>query len=148
MALADFITADEQQRVVDAIAAAEKLTSGEIRVHITPRCRGDVFSRAVAVFHKLGMENTVNHNGVLVYVAFKSHKFAIVGDSGIDRKVPAGFWDAESATLAAHLKRGEIADGLCEVIKHAGRRLAEYFPVGADDMNELSNEISYSDEGQ
>ena len=139
MALADFITADEQQRVVDAIAAAEKLTSGEIRVHITPRCRGDVFSSAVAVFHKLGMENTVNHNGVLVYVAFKSHKFAIVGDSGIDRKVPAGFWDAESATLAAHLKRGEIA---------AGRRLAEYFPVGADDMNELSNEISYSDEGQ
>lgn len=148
MTLEDFISKDDQRRVTDAIAAAEKLTSGEIRVHVTPKCGRDVFGSAVDVFRKLGMEKTARRNGVLIFVAFKSHKFAIVGDVGIDSRVPDGFWDTESATLAAHLKSGETVEGLCEVIDHAGRRLSEYFPAEADDENELSNEISYSNNNE
>ena len=146
MPLTDFLTTDQQQRIVDAIGAAERRTSGEIRVHIEPKCKSaDPVKRAVKVFDALRMYETRERNGVLIYVAYESRKFAIIGDCGINNRVPDGFWDEERDTLLKSLRDGNADDGICQVIAQVGENLAEYFPWTPDDINEQSDEISYSE---
>ncbi len=146
MALSDFIPQEGQKRVVEAIEAAEKRTSGEIRVHIEPRCKsGDAYRRAVEVFNELKMYETGQRNAVLVYVAYRSHVFAIIGDCGINERVGSGFWNEEIETLARYLRQGDPVGGLCEVIGQIGDSLSAYFPWTEDDVNEQSDEISYKE---
>lgn len=145
MALADFIPSEGQRRIADAITAAERHTTGEICVHVTPRCRGDVVRRATKTFNRLHLYTTKRRNAVLIFVAYEDRKFAILGDTGINEAVPKGFWDGEVAELGKYLKAGRPVDGLCEIITRMGDRLSEYFPGERDDENELSNEVSYDD---
>lgn len=91
------------------------------------------------------MHKTKDHNGVLIYVAFESKKFAIIGDSGINEKVPDNFWDREKELLLSFLREGEISKGLISVIEIAGNNLKSYFPYQTDDTNEQSNEISFGE---
>ena len=144
MALDSFLDKDSQRRIVEAIGVAEKCTSGEIRLHVEPVCKcGDPYERAVEVFNKLEMYATEARNGVLIYIAYKSRKYSIIGDDGINRKVGADFWEKEKDILAEYLKSSKAADGLCEVIQMIGDNLSKYFPYQKDDVNELSDEISY-----
>ena len=145
MQLDDFISIADQRRVVDAIGEAEKQTSGEIRVHLTPKCGDDVMHDAINTFNRLEMFKTRHRNGVLIFVAFESRKFAILGDSGINDVVPDNYWDTEKDTLLEHLKAGNPAIGLCKVISSVGEKLKAFFPIEEDDENELSNEISYEE---
>jgi uncharacterized membrane protein len=84
---------EEQQRIRTAIEDAEKHTSGQIRVCIEKTCSEDVLDRAAKYFHKLDMHKTKLRNGVLIYLATVDRKFAIIGDSGINKIVPGNFWD-------------------------------------------------------
>jgi len=145
MALADFIPPEGQRRIADAITAAERHTTGEICVHVTPRCRGNVFKRAIKTFNRLHLYTTKRRNAVLIFIAYEARKFAILGDIGINNAVPKGFWDVESDELGKYLKAGRPVDGLCEIIAHIGDRLSEYFPGVRDDENELSNEVSFDE---
>ena len=140
MQLDDFISIPDQGRVVDAIGDAEKMTSGEIRVHITPKCGDDVMKDAVKTFNRLKMYKTRHRNGVLIYVAF-----AILGDAGINSVVPQDYWENEKDTLLQYLKQNDPATGLCLVIASVGEKLKTFFPCEEDDENELSNEISYEE---
>jgi uncharacterized membrane protein len=145
VASSKFLSKDEQAQIVKAIESAELNTSGEIRVHLESLCIGDPFERAVYLFNKLKMHKTKDRNGVLIYVAFESKKFAIIGDSGINEKVPDNFWDGEKELLLSFLREGEIAKGLISVIEIAGNNLKSYFPYQTDDTNEQSNEISFGE---
>jgi len=145
VASSKFLSKDEQAQIVKAIESAELNTSGEIRVHLESLCNGDPFERAVYLFNKLKMHKTKDHNGVLIYVAFESKKFAIIGDSGINEKVPDNFWDREKELLLSFLREGEISKGLISVIEIAGNNLKSYFPYQTDDTNEQSNEISFGE---
>ncbi|MDP3451448.1 MAG: TPM domain-containing protein [Bacteroidales bacterium] len=145
MGASAFLSKIEQEQIVKAIESAELSTSGEIRVHIESLCKGDPVERAVFVFNKLKMFETKERNGVLIYIALKSHKFAIIGDSGINEKVDDNFWDEERELLLSHLKVGKIADGLISVIEKAGNNLKKHFPYQTDDTNEQSNEISFGE---
>ena len=143
MKLTDFLSQDAQQAIVDSIRQAEMRTSGEIRVHVEPRCpTSDPCERAVEVFGELKMHETRQRNAVLIYLAYKSRSFAIIGDSGISGRVPSGFWDAEKDVLTSYLKSGQPGPGICEVVKHVGEKLKDLFPPQGDDTNELSDEIS------
>ena len=82
----DFLSAEDEQEIVEAILKAEKNTSGEIRVHIESHTRLDHYERAREVFHLLKMDNTKEENGVLLYVAVNDKKFSICGDTGIDKQ--------------------------------------------------------------
>ena len=139
----NFFTDTEQQYIVEAIKQAELNTSGEIRVHIEPTCEGDSYERAQKVFESLGMHATDLQNGVLFYVAYKSKKFAILGDKGIHERVSQQFWDAEKELLLQYFKTGNYAEGLIKAIGDAGQKLKEYFPYAENDTNELSNDISF-----
>ena len=145
MALVDFIPVDGQKRIAQAITEAEKRTSGEICVHITPHCRFSPIWKAKRKFNKLHLYKTLRRNAVLIFIAYKSQKFAIIGDTGINDAVPKGFWDQEKETLAASLANGRQVDGLCEIIARIGESLSTYFPADREDLNEISNEITYED---
>ncbi len=137
-------TADEQQRIVASIRQAEKATSGEIRVHVEAHCTtDDPVQRAIDVFAHLGMHQTKDQNGVLFYLAHADRKFAVVGDKGIDAKVPADFWESTKNLLRSHFAKGAYADGLSRGIEQAGQQLKQYFPYASDDTNELADDISF-----
>ncbi|MBC30572.1 MAG: hypothetical protein CMH48_06965 [Muricauda sp.] len=141
-AVEDFLTAEEEQEIVEAILEAEKNTSGEIRVHIEPTAKMDHFSRAQQVFHMLKMDNTKDANGVLIYVAVKDRKFVIYGDKGIDRVVPKGFWDSTRDLMASYFKKGDFKNGIIQGVLKAGEELQAHFPWDHNDTNELSDEVS------
>ena len=81
-----------------------------------------------------------------MYVAYRSHVFAIIGDSGINERVGSDFWNKEKETLARYLRQGDAVGGLCEVIGQIGDSLSAYFPWTNDDVNEQSDEISYKED--
>jgi uncharacterized membrane protein len=141
----DFITEADKKSIVDAIKEAELNTSGEIRVHIESSCKGDVLDRAAHLFKKLQMHKTEQRNGVLFYLAYKDRKFAILGDGGINRKVPENFWDMIKEKMTVKFKEGKFAEGLAEGIKESGEQLKTHFSYQSDDVNELSDEISFGD---
>ncbi len=139
----EFLGKENEKLIVEAIGRAESNTSGEIRVHIESKCKGEVLDRAAWLFKKLGMQATAARNGVLIYLSVNDRKFAIIGDSGINKVVPAGFWDDIKAMMISHFTQGEYSIGLINGIEMSGQQLKQYFPHLADDVNELPDEISY-----
>ena len=138
----EFLATLEQPRIVDAIGEAEMKTSGEIRVHIQPKAHGEIRPVAERTFERLGMTKTDLRNGVLLFIACDEHRFVILGDRGIDEKVPPGFWDDIAANLTNRFQREEFTDGIVEAIHSAGEELRHYFPRAHADVNELPNEIN------
>ncbi|MDX1672109.1 MAG: TPM domain-containing protein [Balneolaceae bacterium] len=143
MAEDTFLTEKQEQQIIDAIADAEKRTSGEIRVHMEHHCETDPLERADQLFHQLGMDETTLQNGVLLYIATEDHKVAVYGGKGIDRKVEEGFWDDVIRILVNHFKADEYEEGIEAAVRKIGRKLEEVFPYRSGDQNELTDEISY-----
>ena len=142
----ELFTEELQKQVVAAIETAELSTSGEVRVHLDDKCKGEVLDRAAYVFEKLEMHKTEQRNGVLFYLAVEDKKFAILGDAGINQKVPDNFWEEIKSEVIANFKKGDFAGGLSSGIVKAGEQLKSHFPYQEDDVNELDNEISFDDE--
>ncbi len=138
----DFLSAEEKLKVENAIKQAELNTSGEIRVHLAKNCKKDVLDCAADTFAMLKMHKTKLRNGVLFYLSVNDRKFAVLGDAGINSKVPDNFWDEIKSTVLSHFKKEEYAIGLEKGILMAGEQLKKYFPYQSDDVNELSDEIS------
>jgi uncharacterized membrane protein len=143
MKASKFFSTEQQAQILAAVKEAEMETSGEIRVHIESSLKGDVLDRAAWLFKKLGMHETAERNGVLFYLAVSDKKFAIIGDAGINAKVPGGFWDDISELLKKNFKEGMFTEGLSEGILLAGKHLKMHFPHKPDDVNELPDEISF-----
>ncbi|RNL54911.1 TPM domain-containing protein [Pedobacter jejuensis] len=133
----------EQDKIAKAIADAENATSGEIRIAIDKHCEGDAYEKAIEYFAKLEMDKTAQRNGVLIYLAHADHKFAIIGDSGINRVVPENFWETSKIAMNAHFAKGNLADGIIAGVALAGEKLALFFPYQRGDINELPNDIVY-----
>jgi len=138
-------TEEEQQQVQKAVAAAEKNTSGEVRVCIEKTCSDDPLDRAVKYFAQLEMQKTKLRNGVLIYVATVDRKFAIIGDAGINQVVPDNFWDIAKEHMLEHFKYGNLVEGIITGVTEAGEQLKKYFPYMLDDKNELPDDIAFMD---
>jgi uncharacterized membrane protein len=145
MKASTFFSKEQQAEILASVKEAEKATSGEIRVHIESSLKVDVLDRAAWLFKKLAMDKTAERNGVLFYLAVEDRKFAIIGDAGINSKVPAGFWDEISEILKKNFRDGKFTEGLSEGIIMAGNQLKKYFPCCEDDVNELPDEISFNE---
>ncbi len=143
MSVRNFFTTQEKEDITIAIKNAELDTSGEIRVHVENTCKGDVKDQAAYLFEKLEMQKTEQRNGVLFYLAIKNRKFAIIGDVGINQVVPDDFWDDIRDHMLNNFRENNFVDGLVEGITMAGQQLKEHFPYQKDDVNELSDEISF-----
>lgn len=139
----NLFSASQARQIATVIKSAEENTSGEIRVHIENRCTQDAIECAVKVFQKLGMHNTKLRNGVMIYLAVKDQKFAIIGDEGINKHVPETFWDKVRGKMLEHFSHQRFTEGICEGIEMTGKELKKYFPLSVSDKNELSNEVTF-----
>ena len=139
----EFFTREQRDDIKQAIMNAELDTSGEIRVHIDTKCKGDVMDKALNVFRRLKIHETEQRNGVLFYLAVKNRKFAIIGDEGINKVVPDDFWESLKMDMLDAFREEQFTSGLIEGISRTGTFLKEHYPYQTDDVNELSDEISF-----
>jgi uncharacterized membrane protein YgcG len=140
---ASFLPLDEERRVTEEIRRFESRSSGEIVVHLCGRSRtGSIMRDAADTFARLGLSQTRDRNAVLFFIAVRDHRFAVLGDSGIDERVPPGFWDEVVGRVERLFSEGRFGEGLAAGIDLAGEALARYFPPRPDDRNELPDAIS------
>ena len=125
-----------------AVREQESGTRGEIRVHVKPRCGGDVMKEARRTFEHLRMHRTKEHNAVLIFVATRSRRFAIVGDEGIHNKVGDAFWQAARDAMSRRFAEGDIPGGIAAGVRCVGEKLREHFPGGRWNDNELSDNVT------
>jgi uncharacterized membrane protein len=136
------ITKKDSDKIVKAVQQAEKECSGEIRVHIQKRCNEDIVKTAEKKFNELKMYKTADRNGVLIFIAIKDKKFAIIGDKGIHEAVSTDFWEKTADAMKGEFIKDDIAAGIVEGVLAVGQQLKIFFPYTSDDINELSDEVS------
>jgi len=137
----DFLAYLDHELIVRAIAAAERKTSGEIRVFIQRGEIADSMAAARARFAKLGMTRTRERNGVLIFVAPRAQKFAVIGDEGVHAKCGDEFWQQLIEAMQTHFKAENFSDAVIHAIAEAGELLARHFPRRPNDRNELPNAV-------
>ena len=141
----EFLSKVEHDRIVHAIREAESKTSGEIRVYVQRgKLSGDPLAAAQKKFHQLGMHKTREQNAVLIFVAPRAHKFAVVGDKAIHEKCGDEFWQRIVEGMRAHFQNEKFSHALIEAIKEIGKLLAAHFPKRPANTNELPDEIAES----
>ena len=139
-----FLNALDHERIVKAIAQAEACSRAEVRVHVSNQAVTDAPKAAAEQFEKLGMTATAERNGVLIYVAPRSQKFAIIGDSGIHQSCGQSFWQEVAAAMEADFRAGRFTDGIVRGLARTGEALGTHFPrkEGVCDLNELKDEVT------
>ncbi len=138
----DFLSRLDHERIVGAIKTAEAKTSGQIRVFVQRgELDGDALDHAQKQFQKLGMQETRERNGVLIFVAPRARKFAVIGDEGVHRKCGDEFWQRLVERMRVHFQNEEFTDALFEAIQETGELLARHFPKSDAGSNELPDEI-------
>ena len=134
----------EHDRIARAIATAEATTSGEIRVFIQRGNVADAVSDARAQFERLGMTRTRERNAVLIFVAPRAQKFAVIGDRGVYEKCGQPFWEALTQAMRPQFEAQHFTDAIVHAVREAGSLLTQYFPLRPDDRNELPNAVEES----
>ena len=143
MSAPKFIKQLREDEIVQAIRAAERKTSGELRVFISHKSVEDPVAAAREEFARLGMEKTRERNAVLIYLAPATRKFAVIGDLGVHARCGDAFWQELARTMTAHFRKSEFTEGIVQGIKRAGELLAEHFTRRPDDGNELSDHVEH-----
>jgi uncharacterized membrane protein len=139
------LSAADLEAIAAAVTAAERETSGEIRVHLErrlPRGVPDALTRATDVFTRLGMHATDARNGVLIYLTVDDHKLAIAGDAGVHARVGDEYWQRIRDVMVERLRRGEARAAVLHAVTEVGEVLRRFFPRRPDDRNELSDRVS------
>lgn len=133
----------DTKAIEQSIAELERHTSAELRVVVEFKAKNadSAMNRANELFAELNMHETEQRNGVLIYLAFKPHLLAVVGDEGIHQKVGEAFWQAVYAAMRHHCKQGEFTQAIQAGVLQVQQALAEHFPIQEGDRNELSNEV-------
>ncbi len=125
----EFLSKLEHDRIADAIRDAESKTSGKVRVFIQRgKLDGDPLAAATKKFHKLGLHKAPERNAVLIFVAPRAHKFAVVGDKAIHEKCGEQFWQRLVEGMREHFRNEKFSHALVEAIGEAGNALASHFP--------------------
>jgi len=138
----EFLSKLEHDRIIQAIGEAESKTSGEIRVLIQRgKLKSDPLVAARKKFHRLGMHKTRERNAVLIFVAPRVHKFAVVGDEAIHRKCGNEFWQRIVEGIRTHFRNEKFSDALVEAVREIGDVLATDFPKTRSDTNELPDNL-------
>lgn len=139
-----YLTDKEMASLVEAIQAAESFTTGEIRMHFDFNTEENNADVAFKVFQKLCMEQTVERNAVLFHINFEKKYLTIIGDEGIHKKVCQSFWDEMHDKITGEFSKGNYFEALKNAILETGTELKKHFPSDINNLNELSNEITFS----
>ena len=138
-----FLDQVDHDKVVAAIHAAEQRTSGQIRVFVSHKAVEEPVAAAQAAFLRLGMAKTRDRNAVLIFLAPRTHRFAVIGDSGVHEKCGDAFWTELAGAMTEYFRKSEFTNGIVHGIQTAGDILARHFPRRPDDVNELPDTIAH-----
>jgi len=136
----------DKKQIEAAISRLESLSSAELRVYIerkVPKASAQLsaMERALEVFDELEMHKTAAQNAVLIYVGYKNHLCAIVGDKGIHQFVDVAYWQLQCDLMIEQFKQKAYTQGIVDAIDRISDILSRHFPIQPDDVNELSNEV-------
>ncbi len=137
----EFLKQLGHDQIVTAIQEAEKRTSGEIRVFITRKPIEDPLPAARQHFVELGMAKTRDRNGVLIFVAPRSHRFAVIGDRAVHAQCGDEFWTQLAGEMSGHFRKSQFTEGIIQAVHKAGELLAKHFPRRPGDTNQLPDEV-------
>ena len=139
-----FVASLDDVRIVSAIREAEARSRGEIRVHVAEREVADPRTEAAVVFARLGMAETAERNGVLVFVAPESQSITVIGDREAHARCGEAFWTAVVAGMRGEFRAGHYTEGIVAGVRAVGEELARHFPrrPGETDRNELPDSVS------
>jgi uncharacterized membrane protein len=138
-----FLSKLDHDRIVEAIRQAEAKTSGEIRVYIQRgKLNADALIVAQKKFQQLGMYKTCERNAVLIFVAPRAHKFAVIGDKAVHEKCGEEFWQRVVTAMHHCFRQDKFTEGIGGAIAVIGDILAQHFPKTSANGNELPDEIT------
>ncbi|MBN1533849.1 MAG: hypothetical protein JXA20_14355 [Spirochaetes bacterium] len=100
-----------------------------------------VQERTLRAFYEKGLYRTRDETGILLFISLLERRVWILGDRGINEKIPAGFWDERAGELTAGIRAGRRGKAVCDVIGRCAGELARHFPRKPDDTNELPDEV-------
>jgi putative membrane protein len=100
-----------------------------------------VKARAVRAFYEKGLYRTRHETGILLFISIFERKVWILGDRGINARIPPESWQQLVQVLATGIRDDHACEALCKVIKSCGDELSRHFPRESDDINELQDEI-------
>ena len=137
---------DDFLRISHKIKELEKITAGEIRIALKEnksflKRNKQIDELAKEEFLSLGMSDTRDRTGILIYVLLGERQFYILADEGINKKVEQVTWDNVRDDIQNEFRKGHYTEGLLKGIEDVGNILGEHFPVKPDDTNELSNKV-------
>lgn len=138
----EFLSKVDHARIVQAIREAERNTSGEIRVFVQRgNLKANPLIAAQRKFHQLGMHKTRERNAVLLFVAPRAHRFAVVGDKAIHEKCGDEFWQRIVERMQTHFQNEKFSDALLEAVNEVGSVLTRHFPQTGRNTNELPDDL-------
>jgi len=120
----------QHDQIVAAIREAEHQTTGRIHVSISPNHVEEPLVAAQVEFMRLGLNESPERNGVLIFVAPRSHKFAVIGDEGVHSKCGDEFWQKLADAMSGFFRKAEFTPGIIHGVQTAGELLAAHFPKG------------------
>jgi len=119
----------DQARLIPALAEAESKSKGKIYVYVSHRPITDAMEAARKRFAKLGLGKLHEHRAsVLIYLAPRTHQFAIVGDTAIHERCGEAFWKELAEGLSRDLKAGDVTAALLNAVARLEKTLVQHFP--------------------
>ena len=139
-----FVASLDDERIVTAIREAEARSTGEIRVHVAEHEVADPRAEAALVFERLGMADTAERNGVLLFVAPESQSITVIGDREAHERCGEAFWAAVAEAIRDEFRAGRYTEGIVAGVGAVADELSRHFPrrPGQTDRNELPDSLS------
>ncbi len=136
---------EEEKKITALIRKLEQQTTGEICVHIIQKVsKKGIMQDARLAFNKLGLAKTADKNSVLILIAAVDHEICCLGDSAIDTKLGAEYWQSLVSKLQSAFKKEDYFIGLTEVLEEVGAVLRKYFPFSGDvKKDQVAQEFDY-----
>lgn len=136
------------EQLARQVADSERRHTGQVRICVEAGLpaayvwrNATARERAVALFGKLGVWDTEDNNGVLIYLLLADRAIEIVADRALVRQVPPGTWDTVVAGMGEALRAGDFTQALTWALDEVTALLAAHFPPGAQGVNPHGNEL-------
>jgi len=145
----DYMDDDDLLKISQKIKETEMLTSAEIVVSIKknkPLLKKKVPLKTLAYdeFLKLGLNNTVDKTGILIFIILDSHEFHIITDEGVNKFFSQNTWESLIENIQSSFREGEFRNGLVKTVELIGETVKDKLPIKPNDINEISNKIRIS----
>lgn len=125
----EFLKQLEKERLVAAIREAESGNSGDVVLFISHKNVVEAMSEARAVFDRLKLEQTTPQNSVLIFVAPKAQKLAVIGGTDLYAKLPVEWWTTLVSNITTRFSEGRLTEGLLTALEQIGIEQRRYFPI-------------------